>query len=164
MERPEVSHDGGVAQPPVTDHRAITDAVRRSGSVHYPEDVVRGDFVVWRRCVRQFARAADLRISVTRSREYVIVESVDVQSSADDRRATADVVGAVLEGRSLSSDDAPHADSGRGSCHRPARRPASREPWPALTPAWVEQRVENETTRNGVGLHLIAWNGSAEPR
>ena len=104
-----MSHDGGVAQPPVTDHRAIIDAVRRTGSVHYLKDVVPEDFIVWRRRVRQYARAADLRISVTRSREYVIVENVDFESSDDDSRATADVIGAVFEGRSLSFDEALHA-------------------------------------------------------
>jgi hypothetical protein len=98
-----------VTQPPVNDYRAIIDAVRRRGSVHYLKEVVPGDFTVWRREVRQFARAADLRISVTRSREYVIVENVDFESSDDDSRATADVIGAVFEGRSLSFDEALRA-------------------------------------------------------
>ena len=57
-----MSHDGGVVQPPLTDYRAIIDAVRRSGSVHYLKDLVPGDFIAWRRRVRQFARAAGLRI------------------------------------------------------------------------------------------------------
>jgi hypothetical protein len=39
----------------------------------------------------------------------VIVENVDFESSDDDNRATADVIGAVFEGRSLSFDEALHA-------------------------------------------------------
>jgi hypothetical protein len=104
-----VSHDGGVTQPPVTDFHAIIDAVRRCGSVHYLKDVVPGEFTVWRRRVRQFARVADLRISVTRSRDYVIVENLDFEVSEEDKRAVVDVIGAVLDGRDLSFDDAVRA-------------------------------------------------------
>ena len=78
---------------------------------------------MWRRRLRQFARAADLRISVTRSRDYMIVENVDFESSDDDNRATADVIGAVTGGPCPSTKRCvPCADSGCGSYGPPTSK------------------------------------------
>ena len=104
-----VSHDGGVAQPPVSDYRAIIDAVRRHGSVHYLKVAVPAEFTVWRRRVRQVARIANLRISVTRSRDFVIIENLDFEFSDEDTLATHDVIEAHLNGQNLSFDDAVRA-------------------------------------------------------
>jgi hypothetical protein len=104
-----MSHDGGVAQPPVTDYCAIIDAVRRHGSVYYPRTLVPGEFTVWRRRLRQVARLAEVRISVTRSIEYVVVENPDFEISDEDTLATNDVIDAHLDGRNLSFDDAARA-------------------------------------------------------
>jgi hypothetical protein len=79
-----VLHDGEVDQPPVTDYRAIIDAVRRHGSVHYPKASVPGEFTVWRRRLRQLARLAQIRISVIRGGDYVLVENRDFQVSDED--------------------------------------------------------------------------------
>lgn len=95
-----------VNQPAITDIRGIIDAVRGRGSVHYPKTAVPGDFVEWRRRIRQQARAADLSISLTRSRHHVIVENRDWLPSADEDLATADVVDGVLTGKSVSFEEA----------------------------------------------------------
>lgn len=104
-----MSHDGVVAQPPVTDYRAIIDAVRRNGSVHYPRSAVSGEFSVWRRQVRRVARLAGVRISVTRGVDFVLVENREYEVSEEDNLATTDVIEAHILGRDLSFDDAVHA-------------------------------------------------------
>jgi hypothetical protein len=104
-----LSDDGEVAQPPVTDYRAIIDAVRRHGSVHYPRTAVPGEFAVWRRRLRQVARAAEVRISVTRGVDYLLIENLDYEVSNEDSRALTDVIEAHILGRDLSFDDAVHA-------------------------------------------------------
>jgi hypothetical protein len=104
-----VSHDGGVAQPPVTDFRAIIDALRRHGSVHNPRPAVPGEFTVWRRRLRQVARLAEVRISVTRGADYLLIENVDYEISAEDGFALTDVIEAHILGGDLSFDDAVHA-------------------------------------------------------
>ena len=104
-----MSHDGGVVQPPVSDFRAIIDALRCHGSVHYPRSAVEGEFTVWRRRLRQVARAAQLRISVTRGVDYVLIEKFDCDVSEEDRRALTDVIEAHILGRDLSFDHAVHA-------------------------------------------------------
>ncbi|MDQ2749148.1 MAG: hypothetical protein M3Y44_06440 [Actinomycetota bacterium] len=93
----------------VTDYRAVIDVVRRYGSVHYPKASVPGEFTVWRRRLRQVARLAQVRISVIRGADYVLVEIRDFQVSEEDNLATADVIQAHLVGRELSFDDALHA-------------------------------------------------------
>jgi hypothetical protein len=98
-----------VAQPPVSDYRAIIDAVRRHGSVHYLKVAVPAEFTVWRRRVRQVARIANLRISVTRSRDFVIIENLDFEFSDEDTLATHDVIDAHLNGQDLSFEDAVRA-------------------------------------------------------
>ncbi|MDP9094576.1 MAG: hypothetical protein M3N95_16970 [Actinomycetota bacterium] len=64
-----------MVRPPVTDYRAIIDELRRHGSVHYPRSAVPGEFTVWRRRLRQVARADEVRISVTRGLDYVLIEN-----------------------------------------------------------------------------------------
>jgi len=96
-------------QPPVTGYRAIIDAVRRRGSVHYLKEAMPGEFAVWRRRVRQFARVADLKVSVTRSRDYVIVADVNFEVSDEASLAISDVIEAHLDGRDLLFDDAVRA-------------------------------------------------------
>ena len=100
-----MSHHGGVVQPPVTDYRAIIDAVRRHGSVHYPKTSVPGEFTVWRRRLRQVARLAAVRISVSRGGDNVLIENVDFEVSEEDRLATTDVIEAHIVGRDLTFDD-----------------------------------------------------------
>jgi hypothetical protein len=104
-----MSHDGEVARPPVTDYRAIIDALRQCGSVTYPRTAVPEEFTLWRRRLRQVARLADLRISLTRGVDYVLVEHLDYAVSEDDTAATTDVIEAHILGRDLSFDDALRA-------------------------------------------------------
>jgi hypothetical protein len=107
--RSKVSHDGVVAQPPVTDYRAIIDALRRHGSVHYPRTAVPAEFVVWRRRLRQVARGADMRISVTRGIDYVLIENCDFEVSEEDSLALTDVIEAHILGGDLTFGDAVQA-------------------------------------------------------
>ena len=93
----------------MTDFRAIIDAVRRHGSVHFAKAAVPGEFTVWRRGLRQFARAGDLRISVLRTSDFVVIENRDYEVSVDDDLALADVIGAHLIGGELCFDDALRA-------------------------------------------------------
>jgi hypothetical protein len=98
-----------VAQPPVTDYLAIVDALRRHGSVHYSRAAVPGEFTVWRRRLRQVARVAHIRISVTRGTDYVLIENLDYEVSDDDSRALTDVIEAHILGRDLTFVDAVRA-------------------------------------------------------
>lgn len=98
-----------MAQPPVTDQRAIIDALRRHGSVHYPRTAVPGEFTVWRRRLGQAVRLAEVRISVTRGADYILVENRDYEVSEDDSRALTDVIEAHLLGGDLAFDDAVQA-------------------------------------------------------
>lgn len=98
-----------MAQPPVTDFRAIIDALRRHGSVHYPRTAVPGEFTVWRRRLREVAPAAQVRISVTRGLDYVLIENLDYEVSVEDSRALTDIIEAHIVGRDLTFDDAVHA-------------------------------------------------------
>ena len=99
-----------MGQPLVTDYRAIIDALRRRGSVHYPQTAMPVDFIAWRRRVRQVARLADLRISVIRGSDYVLIENRDYQVSEDDNFALTDVIEAHPRTRpDLTFDDAVHA-------------------------------------------------------
>jgi hypothetical protein len=98
-----------VDQPPVTDYRAIVDALRRHGSVHFPRTAVPGEFAVWRRRLRQAARLAEVRISVTRGTDYIVIENLDYEVSDDDSRALTDVIEAHIFGRDLTFGDAVQA-------------------------------------------------------
>jgi hypothetical protein len=102
-------HQGAAVLPSVIDHRAIIDAVRRHGSVHYPRIAVAGEVTVWRRRLRQIARLAGMRISVIRGSDYVIIESCDYQVSEDESFALTDVIEAHILGRELSFEQAAHA-------------------------------------------------------
>lgn len=93
----------------MTDLRAIIDAVRRRGSVHYPKSAVPGEFTLWRRRLRQCARSGDLRISVLRTSDFVVIENCDYEVSEDDDLALTDVIGAHLTGGELSFNDALRA-------------------------------------------------------
>jgi hypothetical protein len=104
-----VSHDGGVVQPLVSDYRAIIAALRRYGSVTYPRTAVPGEFTVWRRGLRQFARTAGVRISVTRGIDYVLIENCDFEVSEEDSLALTDVLEAHILGRDLTFGDAVQA-------------------------------------------------------
>ncbi len=59
--------------------------------------------------MRGAARAGDLVVSVIRTNEFVVIESRDYQIGADEDLAIADVIDALLAGRSLSFVDALHA-------------------------------------------------------
>ena len=96
-------------QPPITDFRAIIDALHRHGSVHYPSTAVPGEFTVWRRRLRQVARAAEVRISVTRGVDYLLIENLDYEVSDEDSHALTDVIEAHLLGGALSFDEAVRA-------------------------------------------------------
>jgi hypothetical protein len=95
-----------VRQPPVADIRAVLDVVRRAGSVHYRKSEMPGDFLAWRRRVRQQARAEELSISVIRTADFVVVENRDWQPSGDDDLAVADVIEGVLTGNPIQFDEA----------------------------------------------------------
>jgi hypothetical protein len=66
------------------------------------------EFTVWRRRLRQVARLSDVRISITRRIDYMLVESLEYEVSEDDT-ATTDVIEARILGRDLSFDDAVRA-------------------------------------------------------
>lgn len=96
-------------EPHPTDIDRVVDVVRRTGSVHFLLDRVPGDFDSWRRAVRRQARAEQLRVSIRRVAEFVIIENLDYEVSADDMDALADVIGGRIEGRDVGFDEALHA-------------------------------------------------------
>lgn len=98
-----------MSEPHPTDIGGVVDAVRRTGSVHFELERVPGDFDSWRRAVRRRARAEQLRISVRRVTQFVIIESLDYEVSSDDMSALADVVGGRIEGRVVEFGEALHA-------------------------------------------------------
>jgi len=102
-----------VRQPPVTDFRAIVDAVRTTGSVHYPKSSVPTEFVAWRRRVRQAARATGLSISVTRTAGFVVIENRDYEISDDEELATADAFQGFMAGPRVTYEGALHACRGQ---------------------------------------------------
>jgi hypothetical protein len=67
---------------------------------------VPGEFVSWRRSLRQAAKAIDLRISVIRASGLVVVVYPDHEESEDERHAMADVIDAVYRGEKLTHEDA----------------------------------------------------------
>ena len=77
--------------------------------MHYPKRAIPGDFLEWRRRVRRAARAGELRISVTRTADFVVVENREYEVSDDDLGATADVMAATLDGRMLTFAEALRA-------------------------------------------------------
>lgn len=98
-----------MSEPHPTDIGGVVDAVRRTGSVHFLLDRVPGDFESWRRALRRRARAEQLRVSVRRVAQFVIIENADYEVSVDDTGALADVIGGRVEGRDVGFDEALHA-------------------------------------------------------
>lgn len=98
-----------VRHPHPTDIAGLIETVRHEGTVHYAKQSVPADFLQWRREVRTAARAQQLRVSITRTADFVIVENRDYEVSDDDRRASTDVIAATLAGQTLSFDDAVRA-------------------------------------------------------
>ncbi|HEU5006819.1 MAG TPA: hypothetical protein VFT67_07600 [Jatrophihabitantaceae bacterium] len=96
-------------EPHPTDIAGLVDVVRRAGSVHFLLDRVPGDFDSWRRVVRRQARAEQLRVSIRRVAEFVTIENLDYEVSADDMDALADVIGGRIECRDVGFDEALHA-------------------------------------------------------
>lgn len=92
----------------ISDCRGIVDAARRDGSVHFALASVPGDFVAWRRQVRQRACAEGVSISVIRASGLVAVVSRDWESTEAEDAAVADVLDAVLTGQPISYDEALH--------------------------------------------------------
>lgn len=108
-EREASGQDGRVSQPDPHNVQGVVDLVRRTGSVHLLLDHVPGDFNTWRRAVRRRARAEQLRISIRRVAQFVVIENLDYKASQDDLSALADVLGGRLEGRAVEFDEALHA-------------------------------------------------------
>lgn len=98
-----------MSEPHPTDIGGVVDAVRRTDSVHFLLDRVPGDFESWRRALRRRARAEQLRVSIRRVSQFVIIENLDHEVSADDMDALADVIGGRIEGRDVEFDEALHA-------------------------------------------------------
>jgi hypothetical protein len=98
-----------MSEPHPTDIGGVVDAVRRTGSVHFELERVPGDFDSWRRAVRRRARAEQVRVSIRRVAQFVIIENADYEVSADDMGALADVIGGRIEGRKVEFDEALHA-------------------------------------------------------
>lgn len=93
-----------------TDIPGVIDQLVRTGAAVFPLSAIPGDFVEWRRRVRQAARARELRVSITRSAEmFVLVDNLDYEVPDDHRHALADVIGARLTGQELRYDDALYA-------------------------------------------------------
>ncbi|WAX58546.1 hypothetical protein M6B22_07215 [Jatrophihabitans cynanchi] len=95
-----------MSRPAITDFGGIVDAARRDGSVHFPVESVPGDFVAWRRRVRQRARADALSISVIRAGGLVVVENREWESSDAEDSAVADVIAGVVTGDRVTYDEA----------------------------------------------------------
>jgi hypothetical protein len=101
-------HYDHMSRPAITDFGGIVDAARRDGSVHFPVESVPGEFVAWRRRVRQRARGDGLSISVIRAGGLVVVENREWEPSEAEGSAVADVIQGVLTGDRVTYDDALH--------------------------------------------------------
>lgn len=99
----------GMAQPSVHDLQAVVDFVRHRGSAHYPLESIPGEFKEWRSRLRRLARASNVRISIRRTSEYVLIDNPEYEPSSDEFYAVADVLQAVSDGVQLSYEDAVHA-------------------------------------------------------
>lgn len=94
--------------PDPRDTGAVLDHVRREGSVMWPLAALPDDFLGWRRRIRAAAREATLRISVRRVGELAFIEHVDHVVTDDQNSAMSKIIGAHLDGRTISWDDAVH--------------------------------------------------------
>ena len=64
-------------------------STRSAGTGRFcPKTALPGEFTVWRRRIRQAARLAEVRISVTRGVDYVLIENRDFEVSEEDILAT----------------------------------------------------------------------------
>ena len=108
IERQAASLTGGLVGIVAGFFGGIVDAARRDGSVHFPVESVPGEFVAWRRRVRQRARGDGLSISVIRAGGFVVVENREWERSEAEGSAVADVIQGVLTGDRVTYDDALH--------------------------------------------------------
>ena len=93
-------------RPPVHDTVGIVDEVRRHGSVHYPIESVPGDFILWRRKIREEAKRTGMRVSVIRSSGLVLVHNPDHEETDEEMQASADVMGGLLTGEHVTYEEA----------------------------------------------------------
>lgn len=91
-------------QPDPRDPAAVTDAVRKYGSALWPAAALAGEFTDWRRTIR----AADLRISVRRIHDMVLVEHLDHVVTEDETHAIGTIIAAHANGTTLTWDQALH--------------------------------------------------------
>lgn len=94
-------------RPSVSDTIGIAEFIRLRGSVDYPLEAVPGDFVIWRRKIRQEAKGLRIRVSVIRSGDIVVVHNPDHEPSQDELRATMEVMGFLTSDLLGPSDRAP---------------------------------------------------------
>ena len=85
-------------RPAITDTAGIADATRRNGSVDYYFDDIPGDFIAWRRRIRQAATKAGRRVSVHRIGPLVLIYDPDhlptvAQKAPAVRAVTAKILG-----------------------------------------------------------------------
>ena len=106
-----LAHEGEnelVSDP--SDVPGVVDQLVHKGAAVFSLSAIPGDFMEWRRRVRQAARARELRVSITRSDGmFVLVDNLDYEVPDDQRNALADVIGARLAGQQVSYEDALYA-------------------------------------------------------
>jgi hypothetical protein len=92
--------------PSIGDTISIVDVVRRRGSVHYPVELVPGDFVRWRRKIRLEAKRTGMKVSVIRSSGLVLVYNPDHEQTDDQIHASADVMQGEFTDAPVTYDEA----------------------------------------------------------
>lgn len=108
-------------RPPVSDTIGIAEFVQSRGSVDYPLEAVPGDFVLWRRKIRDEAKRLDIQVSVIRSGDIVLVHNPDHEPSQDELRATMAVMGSLASDLLAASDQPPAALTFDEALHREQR-------------------------------------------
>ena len=108
-------------RPPVSDTIGIVEFVRLRGSVDYPLEAVPSNFVLWRRKIRDEAKRLDIRVSVIRSGDVVLVHNPDHEPSQDELRATMAVMGSLTADLLAQSDEPPTALTFDEALHREQR-------------------------------------------
>lgn len=94
-------------RPSVSDIIGIAEFIRVRGSVDYPLEAVPGDFVLWRRKIRQEVKRLGIRVSVVRSGDIVLILNPDHEPSHDELRATMSVMGSLASDLLGPSDQSP---------------------------------------------------------